>query len=128
MKERTKLVVVKAALLIFFAVILIGYYPFKRITQISLVGGKDETTAVEISQNEIIEVKVFMEKNDRMHGMYFYWDDHKEEKKKLEKGIFTAKAKIEVPKTVGVHKLTIETGFIKIKYNYYYEVVKGKSK
>lgn len=127
MKERTKLVVKIVAFLVFMAVILFGYYSFKRNTQISPIGGKDETTAVEVSQNEKIKVKVFIEKNDRLHGMYVYWDDDKENKQKLKKGIFTAKAEVEVPNTLGIHKLTIEIGFIKIKYDYYYEVLKGKS-
>lgn len=127
MKERTKLVVKIVAFLVFMAVILFGYYSFKRNTQISPIGGKDETTAVEVSQNEKIKVKVFIEKNDRLHGMYVYWDDDKENKQKLKKGIFTAKGEVEVPNTLGIHKLTIEIGFIKIKYDYYYEVLKGKS-
>lgn len=127
MKERTKLVVKIVAFLVFMAVILFGYYSFKRNTQISPIGGKDDTTAVEVSQNEKIKVKVFIEKNDRLHGMYVYWDDDKENKQKLKKGIFTAKGEVEVPNTLGIHKLTIEIGFIKIKYDYYYEVLKGKS-
>lgn len=127
MKERTKLVLKMVGLLIFTIVFLFGIYSIKRNTQISPVGGKSEETAVEISQEDKVEVKVFIEKNDRMYGMYVYWDDDKENKQKLKKGLFTAKGEIDVPDTLGVHKLTLEKGLVKIKYDYYYEVVTGKS-
>ncbi len=127
MKERTKLVVEIVGVFILIVAILFGDYFIERSTQISPVGGKNEETAIEISQNDRIKVKVFIDKNDRMHGMYVYWDDNKENKQKLKKGLFRAKAEVNVPDTLGMHKLTIEKGFVKIKYDYYYEVVKGKS-
>lgn len=127
MKERTKLILKVVGLIVFTIVVLFGVYSIKRNTQISTVGGKNEETAVKISREDKIEVKVFIEKNDRMYGMYVYWDDNKDEKQKLKKGLFTAKGEIDVPDTLGVHKLTIEKGLVKIKYDYYYEVVTGKS-
>lgn len=127
MKERTILVLKVVGVLIFAIVVLFGVYSIKRSTQISTVGGKSEEMAVKISRDDTIKVKVFIEKNDRMYGIYAYWDDNKEQKQKLKKGLFTAKGEIDVPNTLGVHKLTIEKGLVKIKYDYYYEVVAGKS-
>lgn len=128
MNERIKLVAKIVGICIFMVIFLFGYYNLKRMTQVYPTGGKNEDTAVKIHhQTEEISIKVFLEKQDRMYGMYAYWDDNKEKKQKLKKGLFTAKAKVEVPKTHGIHKLTIEVGFPKIKYNYYYEIEKRTS-
>lgn len=122
MKERTIFVVKTLLVVIFAIVVTLGIYSFKRNTQISPVGGTRPITAVQISRHNTIKINVFIEKDDRWPGIYAYWDNNKNNKHKLKKGLFAAKGEIEVPDELGLHKLTIEKGTFKIKYNYYYEI------
>lgn len=124
MKEQAKFVLGVVVIIIFFGWV---YHSFKYDTQVSPLGGKDEMSAIQISQNENIEISIIIEKNDRLSDICVYWDDNENEKQKLKKGFFTAEGQIQVPDKIGVHKLTVETGFLKTKYNYYYDVIRGKS-
>lgn len=123
MKERTKLICTLVFMVIVSILIFKGYYSIRYNTQISPIGGKTEETAVTITHEDVISAKVFIEKNDRWPAnIYAYWDDDKENKQKLKKGLFIAKCEIAIPNTNGIHKLTIETGLFKIKYVYYYQI------
>lgn len=123
MKERTKLIWSLALMVIVFIFIFKGYYSIKYNTQILPVGGKNEETAVILTHEDVISAKVFIEKTDRWPAdIYAYWDDEVENKQKLKKGLFIAKSEIAIPNTNGIHKLTIETGLLKVKYVYYYQI------
>lgn len=97
----------------------------RRNTGILPLGGKNVETAFKISQDEQIEIAFRLKGDDWING-YVYWDDNEEQKQELELHFFTMEGQIDVPNALGVHKLTIKMGLL-MEYNYYYEVVKGKS-
>ena len=120
MKKMDKLVVKSVIAVILAIAITAGYYFFKRNTQLTPVGGDSIESAVQISRDDTIKFNVWIEKNERIQGIYVYWDDDEANKQKLDKGLFFAKGEIDVPNISGVHKLTIQK--LLIKYTYYYDV------
>lgn len=100
----------------------------ERNTIISIIGGDSKETAVQIVAGEQLKVEVPIRKGEEFCSVYAYWDDNIGDRQKLEKSFLKAKGVIYVPDTLGIHKLTIERETLfKSSYDYYYEVIPGKS-
>lgn len=101
-------------------------YVTERPTVVSIVGGISEETAVEISTEKKIRMKVPIGEVGWLYNMYAYWDENTEEKQILKKDHSNiARGEIKVPDTIGMHKLTIVKGMV--SYHYYYDVVYEES-